>query len=406
MTSFKKILWLSTQVYFFVLPLLFFPFGQEFFERPKVIFTFMFGITALSLLMVSHSATLPEVLKKNLIGILIILLSFAFVFTSLIGINFEYSLLGNHGLTNGLVQTFGLLFLYITLLFLQKFGFDVYSLTEFLFWGITVAAVIGIIHMVLVQLRFVSSDFMYDGRTVATLGQPNFLGSLLALNIVYRLDKFLVSKNIVSLLVILLNFICLLFTFSRSGFLSLFVGVFLLLLSKRYFKFVLLIFVLVCAAGFILIKNIDQTREEANYTLYYQFQRIADSEGMELRNNLWIESIKAIAKSPLFGYGKGQVNSALYSVMSEASPLHMFNIAGSHSIFLDVLLEGGFVVLAILVSLLALIIHKIYEQKKFVWLFLLIMLLMSANLDLSSVIYWVLLLPLVASLNTYVVRKL
>jgi O-antigen ligase len=334
------------------------------------------------------------------------LLSFAFVFTSLIGINFEYSLLGNHGLTNGLVQTFGLLFLYITLLFLQKFGFDVYSLTEFLFWGITVAAVIGIIHMVLVQLRFVSSDFMYDGRTVATLGQPNFLGSLLALNIVYRLDKFLVSKNIVSLLVILLNFICLLFTFSRSGFLSLFVGVFLLLLSKRYFKFVLLIFVLVCAAGFILIKNIDQTREEANYTLYYQFQRIADSEGMELRNNLWIESIKAIAKSPLFGYGKGQVNSALYSVMSEASPLHMFNIAGSHSIFLDVLLEGGFVVLAILVSLLALIIHKIYEQKKFVWLFLLIMLLMSANLDLSSVIYWVLLLPLVASLNTYVVRKL
>jgi len=109
------------------------------------------------------------------------------------------------------------------------------------------------------------------------------------------------------------------------------------------------------------------------------------------RTKIWMVSALAIAKSPVLGYGY----SSFWRVNSESNMLSAmvhWNIPHAHCGFIDLVLELGFVGLAILVFVLLLTVkqairkYRHFQAPDYVWPVMLILFLAFYNLTESSIL--------------------
>lgn len=365
---------------FFFLPLLFIPAGSEFFETPKYYFLIFFAI--LTLLVIKFKS-----IKLSSFS----LIAFCFyLFLNLISsvqIFFKESFYGLDFLRYN-----SLLFLLILLVFFIFFAQTKFpkkylnNIESYLLVGIFIASTFGIIQFLIKPFDLISSDWYFDGRIVSTLGHPNFLAGIIVVGLI-------LVERIRLPWVYLTLILGLVLTFSKTSIMLYFLYSFIKYLKKIYYQnrkiavtlgLLSLILVIFVSSG-LFSNTYNQIID--NQPARYQFQRFMvfldpEEASKDFRFEMWNEGIKAIADSPLIGYGKGQVIRVV-----EIPREDNLSISSTHNLYLDVALESG---LLGLTSFLIFLVVSLYNSYKFDNYLFLIQLFISIHglFDITPVIFW------------------
>lgn len=370
----------NSKYLFLFLPILFIPAGLEFFETPKYYFLIFFAV--LSLLVIKFKS-----IKLSSFSLIAFCFYILFNFVSSVQIFFKESFYGLDFLRSN-----SLLFLLILLVFFIFFAQTKFpknylnNIESYLLLGIFIASTLGIIQFLIKPFDLISSDWYFDGRIVSTLGHPNFLAGIIVVGLI-------LVERIRLPWVYLTLILGLVLTFSKTSIMMYFLYSFIKYLKKIYFQnrkiavtLGLLSLILVIFASCGLFSN-TYNQIIDNQPARYQFQRFMvflDPEvaSKDFRFEMWNEGIKAIADSPLIGYGKGQVIRVV-----EIPREDDLSISSTHNLYLDVALESG---LLGLTSFLIFVLVSLYNSYKFDKYLFLIQLFISLHglFDITPVIFW------------------
>ena len=181
-------------------------------------------------------------------------------------------------------------------------------------------------------------------------------------------DLFMILKEnkLIHKLLLILFFVNLFFTMSRTGILAvgIFVFIYFLLTDKlnKKTKFILLVLGIICLIGIIYVVN------EINPSLIkklVRFERIKDLSG---RTDIWARGINLLKESPinlLFGVGRFQGTELLKFEKKSFSQFH--------NIYIDSLITGGIMELVFVLYIYFVVIKKIFKcdmDKKYKNLYL------------------------------------
>lgn len=227
-------------------------------------------------------------------------------------------------------------------------------------WSSFLVSVIGILHWLdLDPLKLQKFEHFRPG---STLGQPVFLGNFLVLTIFLAAYKLYAAKRshlkISYTLIVLLQFMCLVLTYSRGawvGFLvALFFGAALVLRNRgiRLLKGKNLTKASLASLSIILVlgTSIFFVNRFSDYLL---FERLKSSFNFSagtvfLRFQYWQGALKLIAKSPIIGYGPETQRIKLLDYYNpawgEQENINAF-ADRAHNEYLDVALSGGLLAL-------------------------------------------------------------
>lgn len=211
-------------------------------------------------------------------------------------------------------------------------------------------------------------------RITSSFGQPNFLASYLLLimplagYLFFKSKKFLVKFY--WLLVLFFQLLCLLFTYSRAGWLGLIAGLFIAgfiyffakkdaaafsPLFKKYKK----IIIYSVGACFCLLVFIGAGLLSANSNSFFAVRVKSifntDAGSNAARINFWKASLDAVKKKPIFGYGpdnQGEVFVKYYDKDWAVSGQVNVYPSRAHNLLLDTLLTTGAVGLIFYLALL------------------------------------------------------
>lgn len=290
----------------FLLPLLVFPFGQSFFELPKVILAEILIQAGLIIFFLTHKDISLKHFDRTIIAIVV--LFFSFGLGSLLFLAQKYTFFGNPFRLQGV-----LLFWYLLIFTLLSSKFDSRRLHG-------IFPLIGLIGI------FMGSLFLgvnQDGRAYGTLGEPNALAASALFLWPFVYFKF--NSRPVKFLSLLLAFLVVLFSGSRSGLIGL-LGQGALLFGINYLKFnlrqVIFISVILLALGLLL------PAQESN--LVY-----------ENRVEIWKTALW-FGKSHLLGTGIGNIDSALKESSNNLNNNVKFQyVDSSHNLILDFWVQMG-----------------------------------------------------------------
>jgi O-antigen ligase len=175
----------------------------------------------------------------------------------------------------------------------------------------------------------IHSTFVYLG--------PNEIGAfyntftMILIGLYFFMKKGL--KKMAVLLLILINFYIIIFLFSRAAYVATFIGVFLLLLFKKRFLLIPLIFVAVSWQTMLPEQVVE--RVQMTTTGYGELDKSSAD-----RLVMWQYSLELFAENPIFGVG--------YGVFKNAG----FVLGDTHNIYFKLLAEQGLIGLLIMLSLL------------------------------------------------------
>jgi len=256
------------------------------------------------------------------------------------------------------------------------------------------------------------------GRVSSTLGQPNFLASYLLLVIPMAGYLFFASKKFLIkffwLIIALFQLLCLLFTYSRAGWVGLVFGLaaailIYFLIAKKAVDFSQFLFKnhkkIIIYFSLFVIFGIGALLINNNSFFAVRVTSMIDpaSGSNAARINFWKASADAIKKAPMLGYGpdsQGEVFVRYYKKDWAINGKVNVYPNRAHNLFLDVILTSGFVglifYLALLYLFFKLIIDNIKNSKsKFLsWLILfavigyLISLMFGFAVTATNVYFW------------------
>jgi putative inorganic carbon (HCO3(-)) transporter len=347
--------------------------------------------------------------KKYLLPAALFLI--ALIFTALFSIDPSTSVWGSFWRQQGLFTYLHyFLFLWIILHFLKEKK-QIERIINVILLGSFLISLYGILQWL--GLEFISwqkSTFSF-GRITSTMGQPNFLGSYLLLVVFLTIYKIIVNKNFIvrflfSLLFIF-QFFCLIFTDSRGAWVGFGFGVLLIIFLFLYIKknnflkiLGIISLVIVFFSSLFLLLN-------SNSSFASRIKSIGDfkSGSSAIRLEIWSASMAAISKSPFLGYGPETQYGVLAGYYNPNWSIHedINTIPDrAHNLILDLLLEGGIILLVSYAVFLFYILSKgisflIRENNKIDWLlfFLIISiasyhfsLLFSFSIVEASVLFW------------------
>lgn len=170
-------------------------------------------------------------------------------------------------------------------------------------------------------------------------------------------DLFMILKEnkLIHKLLLVLFFVNLFFTMSRTGILAvvIFAFIYFLLTDKlnKKTKFILLVLGIICLVGMIYVIN------EVNPTLIQKlvrFERIKDLSG---RTDIWARGINLLKESPinmLFGVGRFQGTELLKFEKKSFSQFH--------NIYIDSLISGGIMELVFVLYIYWSVIRKVFKS--------------------------------------------
>lgn len=375
----KKIIENSKYLFLF-LPLLFLPVGNEFFEFPK--YAVLLFVSVLFLLTFEFKE-----LKFNSITLISF---FIFIFVNIISSNqvfFKESFYGLDFMRQNSILFLISLFIFLVFYSHSKFPNNYLNKVESYFLvGVFISATLGVIQFLTKPLGLISNDWFFDGRIVSTLGHPNFLAAVLVIALI-----LIERTNLPWVKSILL--LCLILTFSKASIILYFLYVFLKYLRSLYSKerkmAITLILTSVLFLFFIfngLFSNFyKETISDKPYM--YQFQRFflfLDPKELytDLRFKIWEESFRAIADSPYFGYGRGQIIRVI-----EIPEFNDLSLSSTHNLYIDVALESGLIGLSVFLIFIISSLINSYRYDKYLFLIQLFI-VFHGFLDITPVILW------------------
>lgn len=366
---YKKINLLLICLLLFFLPFIFWPAAEIPYEIPRVWF-FQRGIEIISLLILiqflifflkrqkkSEDLSLNSVDFPLIINLLVFL--FLIIFSSIFGVDFPKSLVGNYYRGDGLFTLFHLIaFSLIIGLFFKK------EWKNFITGSIVVGSFflsLWVVHLG-IRLHFLkdNSVFHWQKAIGGSFGQPNFLGGYLAVASPFSFYLFSSGKKIfwrtAFIFLILIEFLALLLTFSWGGILVFFLSIFLWLFfkaknfwQKRMIFSLFLIFFL--AFSFF----------------YFQNEKKTDFV-FEGRRRIFYKVFLGALKRPIFGWGLANVDYAFESVDWPIKVEKDVYVDKAHShlleIFTTIGLAGLTVYLLFLINILKKILKKIKKEKE------------------------------------------
>jgi O-antigen ligase len=339
---------------------------------------------------------------------MVVYLAISFV-TSLFGMNFLQSLYGNLFLANGIIELICLMGLAFLTFYFTVTHKNYYEILTVLSTSFFCVCLIGITHYVLFLLGIVSGDLLYDARTVSTLGQPNMLAGyiLICLPVLFylRSKKDVVSSKLLNIK-IGAALICLLLTFSRTGVLCALLEILIYYLFFSTNKVLARIAQALTALGAVAIFTMLVINKAAPITTmfkgisdspsYYQAERflatfVPSELSGEKRVDLYKYSFEAIGKSVFTGYGKGNINTALYTVIEPGTPLTAYYISDAHNLVLNILIESGIIgLISFLIVMYALVKYLISVRtpESRMLTFSLLALVINGMLGIASVTWY------------------
>lgn len=316
----------------FFLPFIFWPFGISPFEAPKVIAAQI----AIEILFILSILTNPIKLEKIkpwiksrkvhifLIGGLIILSLLDFViFPS------TTSFFGNQFRLQGIFLLWHLL---VFSLLSSRFNLD--KVPKFIY-------LLSLI-LVLVTIPFLGGN--ENGRAVGLMGEPN---ALAALAIFIFPFVFFKQKNLVKIIGFISALIIIFLSGSRSGLLAIFIQFLFIILASKYSL----------KKGFIVTFIF--------LLLGLSLPIIEGGGWFENRAVIWQTVVLSGIESPVLGHGFGNIEQALHQTSISLNNMIQYqSVDSSHNIFLDFWVQGGFVGLFLLITILIHVFKNLISKSK------------------------------------------
>ena len=225
----------------FFLPLIFG--GKELvwnaFTLPKTLFfqIFILTLTLLGVLRFFLSSRIRVIGHKYLYAFLFLLL-FSLFSSSFLALNLDLSIWGRYDRMQGLVGFLGYMLVFLIVLFFVKKDW-----IKKILWAMVLSSgfvsIYGLIQYAgFDPIAWTESVSYPGGRIISTLGQPNFLAHFLIMVMPINIFLFFSAKKrpvkvfLASLFIV--QFLSLVFTFSRAGWLSLLIGLIISFLAIFY----------------------------------------------------------------------------------------------------------------------------------------------------------------------------
>lgn len=325
------------------------------YDLPKIL-VLCGGICGLCFLLLVKRQTEVSIALLYTLGIFIALVAFNMVFST----NRYRSFWGDKVYNDSFLA----FILYFVLLALVSF--DLLK-TKTILAGINLlgllVAISGLIHaylLYILKLDIVS----YDGRITGTIGQANILGGILVAVLPVSILLFTRSTRLlhkisyaVSALII---FACLLVSMSRGAFLAL--GVLALVeivvrLKRAKWRLVFLMLVTAFIAGLFFVPKDLIANSKSPYLIRRFFSFRDGNKLSDIRFEIWKNSIPAIAKKPLTGWGNATFQNVyqMHINPTNANQTLFKEVETSHNIVIDALSEWGIVAfLVVLVGVVVL----------------------------------------------------
>lgn len=399
MNLLNKLLKLIFTLLFLFTPLLMYPYTSELFEFNKIIFIYLTTICAVFLWILKMIIGNKFEIKRSFLDYPLILFYISQVISTIFSIDVHTSLFGYYGRFNG-----GLLSItaYISLYYVFISNFDkdfvikllkvsLISSMVVILWGLPGKFGYDLSCLVFVK-EFNNScwtnQFHPELRMFSTLGQPNWLGAYLAINLFIAFFFYLKSVEkrklitvLLYLIYLLFNVSAILFTRSRSSYLAVGIGFliffFIYVLKSGlndFFKKTAVFFVGIVILIFVIktgVTNIDNKLVFINYkdTKLSQVkvkpkdekEIINITESFDIRKVVWEGAVNLGLKYPLFGSGVETFAYAYYFTRPIEHNLtsewdYLYNKA--HNEYLNYFATTGFIGLLSYLLLLAVVIFN------------------------------------------------
>ncbi|MBI2600340.1 O-antigen ligase family protein [Candidatus Daviesbacteria bacterium] len=316
--------------------------------------------------------------------------------TSIGGIDFTRSFLGEYPYFQGLI-----LYLYLYLFYLLVSFTKIPNIK----WGLVLALSSLIVSLVAiwqwVQLEFLDRQIMtYAGRVISTFGQPNLYSGFILLSLPF---SYILAKQekykIVGILNIIFAVFAIFLSQSRAAILGVFIILLLWVLKLTVRKLNILALISLFVLLFIILSPKLIEKEILNPL------RSNDPDlvtiGVEKRVYLWPSLVQVILQKPLTGYGLENISLSLSTYFQQNKhqifeenlkinpvliSLKNLNIDRAHNYILDLVLFSG---LSGLVSWLILVVLLLKRTKKDYFLVSLIIYLVWTQFQIQSIVHLV-----------------
>jgi O-antigen ligase len=182
--------------------------------------------------------------------------------------------------------------------------------------------------------------FTINFRVYSTFYNPNILAVFLNLVIICGIIVIEVLKNkdkalyYLSFASIILSLVCLILTYSRSGWISLCIAILTLsFIDSKFFRYFLFFTFLFISIDFISgIGRLDIHKLTIDSSIHYRYE-------------IWLSSIKIIKDNLLFGIGPGIV----WDFIPRYSNLIKAYVSHSHNLYLQLLLDTGLIGITVVI---------------------------------------------------------
>lgn len=219
-----------------------------------------------------------------------------------------------------------------------------------------VAFIIGIVqylnpHFIIPQKWIDVEEFKLKKRIFSTFFNPNVFGFYINIILIMLCGEINIkNRNYIELVTFLLGLICLFLTFSRATWISLIISLVIsgVLFDKKYFKFALVIFVIII--GFDKILNIGRSNPI----------KLKEDSSMLYRIEIWKACFSIIKDNLFTGIGFG----TLFKYISSYSDIVKPNIEHCHNLYIQVLTETGIIGFSSLILILNKLIKDIWNKTK------------------------------------------
>lgn len=239
--------------------------------------------------------------------------------------------------------------------------FDKKVLVNIFLFGLLFVAAIAIFMLIL------NPDIIYGGLK-GTFDNRNAMGLAMSLGVVFTL--FILKDNIKIGLVLLAIFgFCMLFSFSRSGWVASFVAyiVFYIFYYKKLDKRFFIIFGICILAVILLYLSIDIFQDRVNSLL---------KGNSSYRTNLWKFGLTQIPNNLFFGHGVSCWKNLNL-------PVDIAAHTGLHNSTLEILLFTGIFGLVAWISAVLTVFYQILKDKNYICLSLLVYFVVITQFDFS-----------------------
>ena len=365
----KESIFLIFCFFFSLIPFVAFQWKWDGYELPKYLFVILFGVISGLIILLSEKITLPNKYLKYFL----ILFTISVLFSE----NYLYSFFGDYPRLDQSLLLLLSIFL-ISIVFISYIpNFDIFKI-------------------IFIQSIFLNLITLFENneRVFSTLGQPNYLGIILVLGIIYSIENS-IKKKIYLIAAIFLMF-GLIKTASITSILSLFIYLTLLIIRnyKKYWKY----FLLTGTTLIILLFTNSLTKEKFidNYNLFFSNKETRVTDSIMVRFSIWEDSFPIINESfKNFLIGTGPETFSLKYEMYRGRNINHTSewnslIDKSHNYYLELLIEEGILILILFIFILIQFFKTDSKDKNYMIVILIYLFFNWAHIFLQLIFFLIL----------------